>query len=65
MAERDRATCQRLLRCSFEERFMWTGTIGGWAREVADALLPRVSREELGRIVATRFWRLARGTVTR
>jgi hypothetical protein len=59
------ATCQRLLRCSFKERFMWTATIGGWAREMADACLPRAPLGELRRIYATRFWRVARGSISR
>lgn len=58
------ATCQRLARSSFEERFMWTGTLRGFVRELTEGLVPTVSFSELGRIYRMRFWRLARGTIT-
>jgi hypothetical protein len=59
------ATCQPLARCSFRERFMWTATAGGWLREMGTWLLPPATRRELWGIYRMRFWRLARGTVSK
>ena len=59
------ATCQRVTRCSFEERFMWTATLGGWTREITDWLFPAIDPSTLCKIYKMRFWRLVNGTVSR
>ena len=59
------ATCQRVLRNSFRERFMWTRSIGGWAREIVGSLLPRVGLKELIWIYRMRCWILVRRTFAR
>lgn len=59
------ATCQRVLRNSFRERFMWTQGIGGWTREIVGSLLPRVTFKELIGIYRMRCWILVKRTFAR
>lgn len=59
------STCQGMRRYSLEERFMWTSTFRGWAREILLDLFPPVGARELLRIYAWRFRVLARGPITR
>ena len=59
------ATCQRMRRCSLEERFMWTNGLRSWVREIVTDVFPCVDPRRLLDIYAMRFWRLARGTVSR
>lgn len=59
------ATCQRVLRTSVRERFMWTRSIGGWAREIVGSLLPRLTFRELTGIYRMRCWILIRRTFAR
>jgi hypothetical protein len=59
------STCQRLEKSSFDERFMWTGSFCGWYREIRHLVFPPMSVGEMARIYRMRFWRLARGKVTR
>ena len=59
------ATCQRVLRNSFRERFMWTRSLGGWTREIAGSLLPRVTLKQLIWIYRMRCWIMLRRTFAR
>jgi len=59
------ANCQRVTRCSFQERFMWTTTPGGWAREIATWLFPAFAAIPLYEVYKMRFWRLVNRTFAR
>ena len=60
------AEAQRVVRCSLEERFMWTPSLMGKMRQVARELAPsNATLAELAAIYRMRAWRLARGTLTR
>ena len=59
------STCQRFETSSFDERFMWTGSFRGWCREIRHLVFPPVYVGELLWIYRLRFWRLARGKLTR
>lgn len=59
-------TAQRVLRCSLEERFMWTPS--RWrvlAQTVRDAFPRGLSLAALAAIYRGRAWRLLHGTITR
>jgi len=58
------ATCQRILRCSLTERFMWTRSLRGWVREVRGSLFPTASFGRLVWIYKLRVARLLNGSVT-
>ena len=59
-------SAQKMLRCSLEERFMWTSSPVSWLVQVARELFPPgTPLPELGSIYRMRAWRLLRGTVTR
>jgi hypothetical protein len=59
------STCQRLEKSSFDERFMWTGSFLGWCREIRHLVFPSMILGEMAPIYRMRFWRLARGKITR
>lgn len=63
MAHLEPATCQRLLRNSIKERFMWTNTKSGWTREIVQSVFPPTSLDQLGTIYARRFFMLLRGRI--
>jgi hypothetical protein len=59
------ATCQRILRCSLTERFMWTDSLGGWAREARGSLFPSVGFGKLVGIYRLRAASVFNGAITR
>lgn len=56
---------QRVLRCSLEERFMWTSSLRGLVRQLRHELLPaEMPLRELLWVYRMRAWRVLRGSVT-
>jgi hypothetical protein len=64
MAHLRPATCQRVRRYSFKERFMWTHTKYGWVREIFLTLFPTVPFRQMLKIYARRFFILFRGRLS-
>jgi hypothetical protein len=60
------ANGQRILRCSLEERFMWTSSFSNFARQLALDIVPRkIPFREVLSIYQMRLWRILRGKFSR
>jgi hypothetical protein len=57
-------SAQSVLRCTLEERFMWTDSPSRFVRQVLRDLAPRgIPLREIAWIYWMRGWRLMRGTL--
>jgi hypothetical protein len=59
------ATAQRVVRCGFNERYMWASSLSGKAKQLFYDIVPADhSFREAIRILKIRFWRIARARLT-
>lgn len=59
------ATAQRVVRCGFDERYMWASSLRGKAKQLFYDIVPaNQSVREAIKILKIRFWRIARGRLT-